>query len=78
MNGWFAIFTSAGVPENIILKLNQAINDIARAADYQDFVAGKGYETMITTPAELAQLVKTEVIKWGEVIRGIPESVNKN
>ena len=78
MNGWFAIFTSAGVPENIVLKLNQAINDVARSTDYQNFVAGKGYDIMITTPAELAQLVKTEVIKWGEVIRGIPETGNKN
>ena len=78
MNGWFAIFSPAGIPESVILKLNRAINEVERSTDYKDFVAGKGYDIMITTPDELAQLVKSEVMKWDEVIRGIPESINKN
>jgi tripartite-type tricarboxylate transporter receptor subunit TctC len=66
---WYAIFAPAGTPPAIIEILNRDINDSLRDADVRERMTRIGLDPVGTTPAALEQHVKTEIAKWGKVVR---------
>jgi tripartite-type tricarboxylate transporter receptor subunit TctC len=65
----FGVFAPLNTPAAIIARLNR---DIARGLNDADIKArftGAGVETVGSTPAELGAMVKTEMAKWGKLIR---------
>ena len=65
---WFAFLAPAGTPRAIIDRLNReiitAIGDPALRARFSEL----GVEPMASTPGELGRHIKTETIKWREII----------
>jgi tripartite-type tricarboxylate transporter receptor subunit TctC len=73
--GWLGWYGPAGVPAETVRKLNAAL---ARALANPEVKAGieKGaYESVSSTPAELASITRDSYERWGKVIRdlGIPQ-----
>jgi tripartite-type tricarboxylate transporter receptor subunit TctC len=69
ISSWQAIFAPAGVPKPIVDRLAaemiKAIND----PDVKSKLVAQGIEPGGMTPAELAAFQKSEVEKWGRVIK---------
>ena len=65
---YFAVFAPAGTPNDIILKLNRAINIAAGNKDILERFAALGFETEPGTPEALAQRSKAETAKWAKAI----------
>ena len=66
---YFAVFAPAGTPNDIILKLNRAINIAANNKDILERFAALGFETEPGTPEALGQRSKAESAKWAKAIQ---------
>jgi tripartite-type tricarboxylate transporter receptor subunit TctC len=66
---YFAVFAPAGVPADIVTKLNQAINTAAQSKDIQEKFASIGFVVEPGTPDALAQRNKLETAKWAKAIK---------
>jgi tripartite-type tricarboxylate transporter receptor subunit TctC len=66
---WNAIAAPPRAPAAIVAKLNAAINDVLRMADVREHFAALSMQPVGGAPADLANLMKAETRRWGEVIR---------
>jgi len=65
---YFAVFAPAGTPQDVITKLNGAINAAANSRDIQEKFAHIGFAVEPGTPEALAQRNKAETAKWAKAI----------
>ena len=75
-NGWLAFFAPAGTPPEIVDALNGAI--VSALADPEvkaKLKTSGGYIVKSSTPAELAERVRSEIGRWAELVSaaGIPK-----
>ena len=72
--GWNAMLAPANTPREIVLKVNQAIAAALATPRTQDLLAKSGTEAVTGTPEEFGAFLKSEVVKWGKVVKaaGIP------
>ena len=66
---WVALLGPAGMPRDIVLRLNGDIAKLLRAPDVRPAIIATGLEVSTGTPEELATLIRVEYEKWGRVIR---------
>ena len=65
----FAIFAPAKTPATIIQRLNQETLAVLKTAETRERFLAAGVEPVGSTPDQLGALMKTEMAKWGKVIR---------
>jgi tripartite-type tricarboxylate transporter receptor subunit TctC len=75
VTSWYGVLAPAGTSQEIINRLNSEIARVMRSPDMKDRLAGEGAEPVSSTPAEFAAFIKTEIAKWGKVIRGAGISI---
>jgi tripartite-type tricarboxylate transporter receptor subunit TctC len=66
---WFGVMTPAGVPREIIMKLNGELGQVMRSPDIRERLATDGAEPTFTTPEKFGEFIKAEVAQWTRVIR---------
>jgi tripartite-type tricarboxylate transporter receptor subunit TctC len=66
---WWGIFGPAGLPADVVTRLNTEINKVLRTADIRQRFAADYAEPITGTPAQLAAYHKADFEKWGQVIR---------
>jgi tripartite-type tricarboxylate transporter receptor subunit TctC len=66
---WFAVIVPAGTPREIITLLHREIVEIIALPDVKERLAAIGFEPIGNTPEECAAQFRTEIAKWGKVIR---------
>ena len=66
---WIAFFAPARLPDTLALYLNSEINQALRQPDVRERLAAIGLDQQSMTQPELAQYMKSEVAKWGQVIK---------
>ena len=64
----FGIVAPAGVPADIVQRLNDVINEGLRSPEMRAGLDKLGIEPFVTTPAEFAKLVAEEAPRWGEAV----------
>lgn len=69
VTNWIALFAPAGTPADIVAKLNAEIMRIMRLPDVQSRLVNEGAKFTPNTPHEFAAFVKSEITKWGKVIK---------
>jgi tripartite-type tricarboxylate transporter receptor subunit TctC len=69
MKYWQAVLAPAGTPSAIIEKLAAEIRRIQNLPDTRERLVSQGLDPWITTPAEFAALLKTEMAKYGKIIQ---------
>lgn len=66
---WFGAFAPTGTPASVISRLNAAAIEAARSTDLvQKLSEGLGMLVASSTPAELAERVRLESIKWQKAV----------
>lgn len=68
---WWAVSGPAGMPAQIVARLNTEINRALRSDDMRKRLAAEGAEASGGTPAELNAYIRTDFEKWGQVIRRV-------
>jgi tripartite-type tricarboxylate transporter receptor subunit TctC len=66
---WGGILAPAGTPKEIIMKLNASINSALRMEDVRAKLQGAGIEIQGGTPEQFGNVIKTEVEKWGRIVK---------
>jgi len=66
---WFAIIGPAGMPADVVAKLNAAISAAVQLPEIQQRFTTFGVVAKTTTPQKLSQMVAEEVARWTPVIR---------
>ncbi len=69
VDAWFGIVAPAGVPKDIIAKLNAAVVNALKSPDVKQRFHDLGYEAIGDTPEHFAETIKTDIDKFGRVIR---------
>ena len=66
---WAGIVAPAGVPKEIIARLNKEIIPILQMPDVREQMMGLGYVILGSSPDEFAAYLKAETEKWAKVIK---------
>jgi tripartite-type tricarboxylate transporter receptor subunit TctC len=66
---WTAIFAPAGVPSDIVNRLNSELNRALSAADVKERLGQLGLDWRPNTPGEFAAFLRDEVQKWAKAVR---------
>jgi tripartite-type tricarboxylate transporter receptor subunit TctC len=65
----FGVFTPVKTPQAIVAQLNRDIVRALNDVEIKSRFFNAGVETIGSTPAELAAMLKSEMAKWGKLIR---------
>jgi tripartite-type tricarboxylate transporter receptor subunit TctC len=66
---WFGLQVPAGTPAAIVNKLHQDTVKVLAQPDIRARFTQLGLDTVGNTPAELAAIIKSDIAKWGKVIK---------
>ena len=69
VGSWQGVFAPAGVPPAIVARLNTEIVKIINMPDVQKKIIDLGAEPVGDTAEQFGAFVKTEVVKWGDVVK---------
>jgi tripartite-type tricarboxylate transporter receptor subunit TctC len=69
VGSWQGAFAPAGTPPEIVKRLNAEMVKIINSPDVREKLVGLGAEPVANTPEEFGALVKTEVVKWADVVK---------
>lgn len=75
---WFALFAPVQTPGTVINKVNSEVVAMLARADIRRRLLGQGAEVSPSTPGELGDRVRTELVKWADVIRAAGIEPMKN
>ena len=67
--GWFGIVAPAGMPRAIVDKISGEVAAILVMPDIVDYMAKQGVEPFISTPEQLAALIKSELAMYADIIK---------
>ncbi len=68
-SAWFGLLGPAGVPREIVSKLNAEVVRILKLPDVRQNLAGQGAEPLFLTPDEFGAFIKAETAKWAKVVK---------
>jgi tripartite-type tricarboxylate transporter receptor subunit TctC len=66
---WNGVHVTAGTPKPIINKIQAELVKVVALPDVKERMFGLGMEVAGSTPEQLAALVKSDIAKWGTVIK---------
>jgi tripartite-type tricarboxylate transporter receptor subunit TctC len=66
---WFGILAPAGISKDLVARLHAAIAAAARTPKVVEQFAAVGSESIGSSPAEFAAFIKSEMTKWGKVVK---------
>lgn len=66
---WFGLAVPAGTPKPIIARLNAEALKAARAAEFVKTMSKLGYDIVVSTPEQMAGMLKEEIELWGPVVK---------
>jgi tripartite-type tricarboxylate transporter receptor subunit TctC len=66
---WVGFSVKSGTPDDVVMRLNAAINKSLAKPKVREALAKLGAEAAGGTPAEYSALVKGQVARWGKVVK---------
>ena len=69
VGGWFGIVMPTGSPRHAIDKMSREMASILAVPETQDYLVKQGSEAFISKPDEVTALIKSDVAKYGKIIK---------
>jgi tripartite-type tricarboxylate transporter receptor subunit TctC len=66
---WWGLLTPANVPHEIVARLHAETVKAMNAPEMKDRLARQGVAVMTDTPEEFAQFIRSELDKWGRMVK---------
>ena len=66
---WFGVVAPAGVPRDIVEKLNAAIGDGLRSPDVVQRLNALGYEALAGTPEQFAATLRNDIRLYADIVK---------
>lgn len=74
--GWFAVAAPAGVPRDIVNRLNSEIAKILLMPDTIKLFTAQGFDVAYSTPEQLGELVRKDLPLWGRIVKSSDAKVD--
>jgi tripartite-type tricarboxylate transporter receptor subunit TctC len=68
-NTWFGLAAPAGTPASVIARLNSEVNRVLQMPDVREKIRAEGGDILGGTPEAFGNLIKSDVVKWGKVVK---------
>ena len=68
VTNWYGVLAPAGLPKDLLSKLNGELVRIMKLPDVQQRFAGEG-DVSPNTPEEFARMIRDETVKWAKVVK---------
>jgi tripartite-type tricarboxylate transporter receptor subunit TctC len=68
-DSWLALMGPAGIPDDIVARLNQDIAATLNEPETRERLAKIGLEVVASSPAALTEVLKRDVLKWGKAVK---------
>lgn len=69
VSGWHGVFAPAHTPQAIVRRLNAEITRLLALPDVKQTLFNHGVEASPMTPEQFAGYLKSEIAKWGKVVK---------
>ena len=69
ITAWFAMVGPAGIPKDVVDKLNNAVGQALKSPEVREKLAGIGIQPMPLAPEQLKAFMGTEVSKWIRLVK---------
>jgi len=69
LDAWAGLVAPAGTPPEVIAKLNAALRKVIDSPDVQKKFRNVGFEGFSSTPQELGDYIKAEIVEWGKMVK---------
>jgi tripartite-type tricarboxylate transporter receptor subunit TctC len=66
---WYGLLAPAATPREIIAKLNQDITQVLNTPEMRETLSNQGLEPVTGTPEQFAELIRTDLARWANVIK---------
>ena len=66
---WFGVLAPAGTPKEIVARQNTEMVKIIQSPDFKKRMADIGAEPIGDTPAQMAELIKTDTAKYAKLVK---------
>jgi tripartite-type tricarboxylate transporter receptor subunit TctC len=66
---WFGIAGPAGLPKDVVARLNAAFNKALQDPEVKRKLASQGAEVKGSTPEEFGAYIREETVRWGKVVK---------
>jgi len=73
---WLGLLAPPGTPRDVVARLNASITKILSSAEARKLMASAGVEVATSTPDEFGALLRSELDRWGKVVRETGATVN--
>lgn len=67
--GWHGVWAPAGVPKEVVQRLNAEVMRITQTADVQKLIAEMGSEPMSASVEAMANMLRSEKRTWGDLVK---------
>lgn len=68
-SAWFGMVAPASTPREVVARLNTEVNRAVNLADMKERFAQQGAIPAPGTPEQFSALIRTEIAKWGKVVK---------
>ena len=69
VNVWFGLLATAGTPPEVVAKLNAETVRVLSLPEVRERFRTLGVEVIASSPEQFAQHLRSEIAKWGRVVR---------
>ena len=69
VDSWYGLLGPAGVPSDVVAKLNSFVNEMIRSPKYQQAFGAQGLRPVGGTPEAFASLIEDDVTRWTTVVK---------
>jgi tripartite-type tricarboxylate transporter receptor subunit TctC len=69
VRGWYGLLAPAGTPRDIIQRINTEVARAIKEPDARERLYAIGSEPLANTPEEFAAFIRSEIVKWAEVVK---------
>lgn len=69
LNAWFGIIAPAGVPADVVNRLNSEINKVLNDPAMRERMQADGTTVFTSTPDEFAALMKSDSARWADIVK---------
>ena len=66
---WYGVSGPAGIPKDIVVRINRALNMLLATQEVADRFASQGAVPAPATPQQYTAFIKSEMAKWGPVVK---------
>lgn len=69
VSSWYGMYCAAGTPSTIIARLNAEIAAALRAPEVLERLSSLGAQPAPTSPEEFGRITRSEIKRWGKVVK---------